>query len=187
MHVRRFSFGYLAPAVLALGLVTPALAETIEMRVLPNTSADALTASLERDSSMNVFSFSNQSGTSTGVLTVLIRDERGTYAGWNVTLESSDFIHITDDVPAIPASGFTVASSAGIAAEVGATDGIDVVNTGVSLNTGPRIVQAVEGAGTGMYAQKLNVELEIPARQPRGEYRSDVTVTIASGPGEIDG
>lgn len=183
MIVKRTSFSLIIAAILTLGLEVTVIAETMQQRVVPNASADALTASLDGDSRMNVFEFSGTASIATGTLTILVRDDRGANTGWSVTLDSGNFHSTAENATAIPARGFYVASDAGISSEIGATDGISVVNTGVPLNTGTRVLQAAEGAGTGVYAQELNVRLEIPAWQPVGEYRSDITVTIASGPG----
>lgn len=182
MVIKRAWFSPIIAAMLILGLEATVTAETMQQRVVWNTSADALTASLDGESRMDVFQFSGEAGIATGALKILVQDGRGTNAGWSVTLASGDFQSTTGNTPAIPAHGFYVSSDAGISAEIGATDGIAVVNTGVPLSTGTPVLQAGEGAGTGVYAQQLNVHLEIPAWQPIGEYRSDVTVTIASGP-----
>lgn len=184
MLVRRSSFSLAVAVILVLGLGMAVRAQTLDQRVVPNPSADALTAALDGDSRMDVFTFSETAGISTGTLTIIVQDGRGTNTGWNVTLASGDFVPVSGDAPVIPARGFQVVSDGGITAGIGGIDGISVVNTGVPLDTGTRILQAGTGAGTGEYAQRLNVQLDIPAWQPIGEYRSEVTVTIAAGPGD---
>lgn len=183
MGSRRSVFSLVVVLTLVLGLNASASTQSLEQRILPNSAADALTASLHEGSGMEVFVFSDENGTAAGLLTLSITDGRGTRAGWNVTLQSDDFLPSEGEAGAIPASGFRIVSDAGISSSIGETDGIEVINSGVPLHDGTRIVRAAEGYGTGRFTQQLEVELDIPAWQPVGTYQADMTVTIASGPG----
>jgi len=196
MNLRNKVFGIAAASIFALSLGGSALAGTttgeVNQKIATNEeSADTLSAWLE-GGAMREFTFSNTGDISYGSLTLGVKDERGSNAGWNVKLQVDPFEWtdegqvvtglVTDD---IDSSGFHIYESRTLTSNPGSTANIGAVSTSPGLKDEQVVLSAARGAGTGKYFQPYGVSLAIPALQAPGTYTADVTVTIASAPGEL--
>ncbi|MBC8196067.1 MAG: WxL domain-containing protein [Acidimicrobiia bacterium] len=128
--------------------------------------------------------------TTTGSATWSVADPRGTGAGWNVTVVSTDFIGTIDgvvktiDIDAgnqdLLVSIASIAISAGNAAPTTTiTSDTDVPFSGA---TPLKILSAAVDAGMGSYTYVPTFTLEIPTSTVAGTYAAAVTVTINAGP-----
>jgi hypothetical protein len=182
MNWRRFSRMKIAIGALALGL----------MITVPVVGAESVTQSVEggdRSASVSgvdlgTVSYSHEQQSSVGSISILVDDSTGSNAGWNVTLQASDF---TDGDRVISASNFAIVGAgypAHIAGqEISAELGPKVAGGGTgSLNTARKILHASEGYGKGTYAQELDVELTVPGQTLAGNYGASLTVNITAGP-----
>lgn len=178
-----------AAAIFALSLGTAAFAAgvqtPVEQEIIPNGDG-MLTASLGEESRMDDFTFSLDEGKATGRLVVDVKDARGNFAGWNVTLVATSFAPKGDsmgDAQPIPVSGFMVTQSRELTAITGSPNGIQAAQN-VVLASEQRVLRAEQHKGTGIFKQAWDTALDIPAAQPAGTYESVVTVSVASGPGQ---
>jgi len=174
-----------AASIFALSLGTSALAENTVTQVITGGS---LTASIA-DATLTPIAFSNEAGTSTGMLQVEVNDARGTDDGWSVTIQSTGGFSGTDDGindvtgKTIPAAGFAITGYDGspVASPVVATGAVQGTDTGV-LTTAHTVMTAAGGGGTGIFTQGVNIELNIPAQTAVGTYVATVTVLTADAP-----
>jgi hypothetical protein len=173
-------------ATVAFGAASPALANDANTKVTQEiTAGTVLKAELLPTSTLTAMPFSQTAQTSKGTLNVKIEDSRGTNGGWNVTLQAGEFSPGSGlTAPAISSKGFVFVNGGGVTASAGKTDNIQTGGQNAPLDTAKRVVYAPQGFGTGIFTQSLNVSLDIPAGQLVGEYQSDITVNITSGPGQ---
>jgi hypothetical protein len=173
---------FLALAIGALA-VTPSLANTTMTQTIIDGTRSADLSSLTFDP----LNYSNTDQLSTGMMTLTASDNTGTGAGWNITIQSSDFAYSGDyEGSAIPAANASVntpgtpelASGQAISAEEGPYAGL-----GGSLDTPRKVIFAGEGGGKGTYTQELPVQLTVPGGSLVGTYTSTITVTMSAGPG----
>ena len=185
-HVKKLAIGLSAGSLLALTIAGAGAIDTVTQQVTPG----ALTASIA-DLNMAAVAYSHTQQAQSGTMVLTVDDSTGSDAGWNVTVQASDFIF--DDVVAngadIPASGFTLQSAGQPVVSVG--QAVDPSNgpmvpvtspDGLSLDAARKVVQANAGYGKGEYTQDLGVELQIPAQALAGTYTSTLTVTESSAP-----
>jgi|GEM_PF-2098899 len=177
-----------AASLFALSLGTSALAQStgkVNQEITENRDPGALSASLDQTSTLNTFKFSLDDGQSNGVLVLNVTDSRGTSAGWNVTLNSTDFNQKTGtNGQPIRASGFKLKDGGSLTAIKGSADGIQSGQSGATFESAKSVLRSPNGKGTGIYKKELNVELAIPGGQAVGTYQADVTVNIAAAPGQ---
>ena len=183
MNWRRFSRTKIAIGVLALGLLI----------AVPVVGAESVTQSVEGgDRSASVsgvdlgsIGYSHEQQTSGGSISILVDDSTGSNAGWNVTLQASDF---TDGNRVIGAGNFAIVGAGTpthiAGQEISAEFGPKVPwNGGTgSLDTARKILSASEGYGKGTYGQELDVELTVPGQTLAGTYGANLTVNITAGP-----
>jgi hypothetical protein len=127
-------------------------------------------------------------------MTLTATDHSGTNAGWNVTVQASNFNWAPGGTGAvggasIPASDFALTSAP---APTLTDDGqpVDPIGGPLVPSTSPlgtldqprKVMQANPAFGSGSYSQILGVRLDIPARSTVGTYTSTFTVSITSGP-----
>jgi hypothetical protein len=168
---------------LAAVAVLPSLADTTVTQTITDGSRTADLSSLTFDP----LSYSNAEQLSSGTMTLTADDSTGTGAGWNVTIQASDFAYQGSysgvDIPAANVSIVdpgdpTLVTGEAITAETGPYAGL-----GGSLDTPRKVLYAVAGGGKGTYSQELPVVLTIPAGSLAGSYTSSFTVTMTAGPG----
>ena len=163
--------------------VVPSFANITVTQTITDGSRSADLSSLTFDP----LSYSNTEQLSSGSMTLTADDSTGTGAGWNVTIQSTDFVYsgayAGTNIPAAnvaivePGAPVLVAGEA-ISAAYGPFAG-----QGGALDTPRKILFANEGGGKGTYSQTLPVILTIPGGSLAGSYTSSFTVTMAAGPG----
>jgi WxL domain surface cell wall-binding len=177
-----------AAATLAIG-ASPALADnTVTQDVTPGARTASvavlgLTAAPHQHTGRN----------STGTMHLDVDDSTGSNAGWNVTIETSDFVWSAGGGGAssgtdIPAANFTLASAdvavhtAGQAVDVTGGPKVPGASPVGALNSARKTVQANTTFGNGTYTQNLDVSLAIPADSAAGTYTGTLTTTITAAP-----
>ena len=182
---RRMALTLGAGAMLLVTVAGPALAADSVVQVITAGTRSASVANLTLDS----VAYSHSAQTSTGSMTLTADDSTGTGLGWNVTIQSSEFVYSGgNDGTNIPASNFSLTSAAEPVATAGqAVSGIGgprvpVVSPIGTLDSARKTVQAVVAFGQGTYTQALGVSLSIPAQSRTGTYTGTLTTTIAAAP-----
>lgn len=194
MNLKSKVMTFAAASIFALSLGTSAMAATpatVKQEIVPNAeSAETLNASLA-NGTMSSFTFSNDAGqSSTGSLTLGVKDARGSNAGWTVTLQVGSFQRGADGqnvtglvTTDIASSGFAITRAGTLTSNPGSPTGIIPAAPSSGFATPKTVLTASQGAGTGVYSQPYDVSLAIPAQQAPGTYTADVTVSISSAPG----
>lgn len=166
--------------------------------VLPAAAANSVTQTINAgtraasiaDVSLGAVSYSHSSQSSTGTLVLTADDSSGSGAGWNVTVQTSDFVYSgsfggTD----IAAANLSLTSASGATSTAG--EAVDVTGgpktpaalvPPVALDTARKTLQADATYGEGTYTQDLGVSLIIPAQSRVGTYTATMTVTVTAGP-----
>lgn len=185
-HLRRAVVSIVGAAIVSSTLIAPVLGADSVTQVI--TGGGALSTSVA-DASMGGIAYSNSAGSTSGSLTLSVNDPRGTSAGWNVTLQSGDFIYggaPNANAQNIPAGGFAITAvntptmTAGQAVGVGGP--LAVASGAASLDAARTTIRANAGFGSGAYSQTLPVSLAIPAMSQAGTYTATLTVSVTSGP-----
>jgi hypothetical protein len=188
--LRRAAFGIVSTLVIGVATFSPTLAaeSSVTQQI---TSGGSLTASIS-NATMTSIGYSNvaRPAGSTGVLLLSVNDPRGSSTGWNVTVQSTDFVwQGSGNASAldIPVTGFVITSVGtptivagqavdplgGPRAESGAV---------ASLSQARKTISASAGFGSGAYSQSIPVALDIPALSQSGTYVATLTVLITSAP-----
>ncbi len=108
-------------------------------------------------------------------------DARGTGAGWNITVTSTDF---TSTTGGIAVANFKIRlPQASILTISGNTAPVSAVTSYQPLGTTAlKICSAGAGQGLGTYDYTPDFQLAVPAQTLAGTYQAVVTVSINSGP-----
>ncbi len=148
----------------------------------------AVTASII-DATMSGLTYSHTQQTNDHNLTLMVDDSSGTGEGWNVTVQSGNFVYSglyggSD----INASAFEILTAntpqyaSGQAIDGSNGPKVPAANATGSLDAARKVLQANSGYGQGGYSQTLNVRLTVPAMARAGTYTASLTVTISAGP-----
>lgn len=176
-------------AALATAIAAPVGAsDTVTQSITPGTRSASVA-----DLSFPDIAYAHTAQTPTGSMTLTADDSTGSNAGWNVTIQSSDFVWSAGTGGAssgtdIPAANFSLTSAAAPAATAGqavdTTGGPKVPTTSPAgtLDTARKTVQADTTFGNGTYTQALGVSLAIPADSAAGTYTGTLTTTISAAP-----
>jgi hypothetical protein len=185
---KRAAVGLGATAVLLATMAAPAFAsDTVTQAITGN----GLTASVA-DLTMSSVAYQNGAHDVTGSMLLTADDSTGSGAGWNVTIQSSDFVWVgtANGGTDIPASKFALTTAAaptkiaGQAVSVALSTGPQVPPTSPigTLDTPRKTLVATAAYGAGTYTQALGVTLTIPAQSRVGIYTGTLTTTITSAP-----
>ena len=181
----RVTLGLGATALGLAGLMGPASAAPI---VTQGVTGGTLTASAA-DLTLNSVVSSHSVQNSAGSLTLTADDSTGSGAGWNVTVQTGDFVYTgANNGTDIPAASFSLTSAATPAATAGqavdATAGpkVPTATPVGTLDSARKVVQADLGFGQGTYTQALGVSLAVPAESRVGTYTGTMTTTVAAAP-----
>ena len=187
MH-RRVALGLGASALLIATVAGPAFAADV---VTQEITAGGLTASVANVTLPSV-GYRNTAHDVTGSMTLTADDKTDTAAGWNVTIQSSDFVWVgpVNGGIDIPASNLALTSAAvpvrtaGQAVGVAAATGPQVPPTAPTgtLESARKTISATAAYGSGTYTQELGITLTIPAMSHVGTYTGTLTTTITSAP-----
>ncbi len=172
----------IAVAIAAVAVV-PSLADTTVTQTITDGARTADLSSLTFDP----LSYSNTEQLSSGTMSLTADDSTGTGAGWNVTIQSTDFAYSGAydgaDIPAANVSIVAPAAPVLVAGESPSGEFGPFAGLGGSLDTPRKVLYANEGGGKGTYSQELPIVLTIPAGSLAGSYTSSFTVTMSAGPG----
>jgi hypothetical protein len=182
----RLSLSLILAAVAALGAALPAFADN---GVSLTLNAGTRTASIG-NLTLTALNYSHSGQSQTGTLTLTADDSTGSGAGWNVTVQSSDFSYTGSSAngSSIPASNFAITTANAPAKTAGqtidATNGPKVPGAGATgtLDSAHKVIMANASYGLGTYTQALNVSLDVPAQSRAGDYSATLTVTISAAP-----
>ncbi|CAN5724773.1 hypothetical protein BH23CHL2_BH23CHL2_21010 [soil metagenome] len=156
--------------------------------VLQQVSGGTRTASIS-EATMSGLTYSHNSQSNDHNLNLTVDDSSGTGEGWNVTVQSSNFVYSGlyngADINASAFEIITANSPAFISGQ--AIDGangpmVPASNSTGSLDVARKVLHANAGYGQGSYSQTIGVRLTVPGTTRAGSYTSSMTVTIASGP-----
>jgi hypothetical protein len=185
---RRLALSLGACALLITTIAAPALAADTVTQVI---TGSGLTASVA-DLTLTSVAYQNAAHASTGSMVLTADDSTGSGAGWNVTVQSSDFIWVgtANGGTDIPAANFAITAAAaptkiaGQAVSVALSTGPQVPPTSPigGLDTPRKTLVATAAYGAGAYSQALSVSLTIPAQSRVGTYTGTLTTTITSAP-----
>jgi hypothetical protein len=185
---KRLALGLIGGTLLVAMVAGPSLAANT---VTQSITGSGLTASIG-DVTLASVAYQNQAHDVAGTMVLTADDSTGSGAGWNVTIQSSDFIWVgtANGGIDIPASRFAITSAAAPAMVSGQA-------VGAALSTGPQVpptsplggldtprktLVATAAYGAGTYTQALGVTLSIPAMSRVGTYTGTLTTTITSAP-----
>jgi spore coat protein U-like protein len=183
---RRLTTALTVAAALSVTLAMPASAvNTVTQTVNAGTRSSSIA-----DLTLGAVSYSHSAQASTGTMVLTADDSSGSGAGWNVTVQGSNFVYSgpnggTD----IPAANFSITAASAATMTAGeAVDGTGGPKVPASfsapatLDAARKTLQANATFGEGTYTQDLSVSLSIPAQSRVGTYTGTMTVTISSGP-----
>lgn len=141
------------------------------------------------NATMSGLTYSHADQTNDHNLNLTVNDNTGTGEGWNVTVQSSNFIYSGDyNGTDINASNFEILSAntpqyiSGQAIDGGNGPKAPSSNATGSLDVARKVLHSNPGYGQGSYSQALNVRLTVPGMSRAGTYTASLTVTISSGP-----
>lgn len=159
------------------GSLSAATEGTASVRV---TSDGTLSVSIDDAAFEDVpYSFDETSTESTVV--VKVEDNRGTGAGWKISLHGSDFVN--DDGASFDISN--LALTAGTATTTAGQDVSGITTSGVTVSGDSSevvIASAQQSAGMGHYTIEYPATLHVPGGTLVGDYKSTLTVDVATGP-----
>jgi hypothetical protein len=154
-------------------------------------TGSGLTASVA-DLTLLSVAYENAAHDVTGTMVLTVDDSTGSGAGWNVTIQASDFVWVgtANGGTDIPASAFSLTSAsaptaiAGQAVSVALSTGPQVPPTSPigTLDSPRKTLVATAAYGAGTYSQDLGVTLTIPPQSRVGVYTGTLTTTITSAP-----
>lgn len=186
MHRTRLRLGAVLIVAAALAFPASALAAeatstgTIEGGSLSLTTSAAPTFSATLNGT-------DQAPTYTLPLT--IEDLRGSGAGWNATITSTQFTTGGETPHTLATSASSILEVANACAEGGAcTDPTNAVNYPLTVPAGAeapaavKFFNAAEGTGMGVFSTTPTVAVSIPANTYAGTYTSTITLASVSGP-----
>jgi hypothetical protein len=192
---KRRALSLVGAAALSLSMVVPALADN---SVSTEVTAGSLSASVATTTvgTSGQTAYSHSTHSVTGTLALTADDSTGSGSGWNVTIQSSNFVYSgSNGGTDISAANFTLvsvgapSSTAGQAVDTSGTDQDPTgpqkgTLAGVSgtLNSARKVLRAGANYGQGTYTQNESVSLSIPGQSRAGTYTATLTVSIASAP-----
>jgi hypothetical protein len=167
-----------------LGLA-PALADnTVRLTIVGDGPMTAMVV----DATLPQIAYSNEPQQVSGLLSLVISDSRGTSVGWSVAVASTDFIYHGDSPSGrdIPNEGFRILAVAAPVVVAGQPVGAGGPHVGplagASLDTPRTVIWAEPGAGSGDYALRIGVVLDVPVRSQVGIYLATLTIAFTAAP-----
>jgi hypothetical protein len=187
MILKRFTAIAGAVAMLVAGLASANAATTANASVeITVPAGSGLTASIQNATLDPVpYSFSNQ--TASGTLTLGATDNRGTAAGWHVSLKASapTFVGSAGNPFNIPVGGLAIVSGGTVSRISGNLDVSGQSRPGigsVSDSTAAPLWSAAVGSGDGDYKLASTANLLVPGGTRVDTYTVTLQVSIDSAP-----
>ncbi len=182
--ISRRATAMLATGLLAVGGVLYATPASAEADVSLGITGGTLTASFADVNFLPVnYAFAAQNTTQSATLTV--SDMRGSGAGWNVTVTSSNLVSGGDQINDENLSFSTLATPSMVQGQARhVTGGPNSVpgSVGDPLDAAVKVITADSTYGQGEYTQANVLQVAIPALQKAGTYTGTLTVSATSGP-----
>lgn len=185
----RFTRFTISFALALLVMLSTALSAFAANEISLTLNAGTLTSSIA-STSLTAVNYSHSAQFQTGSMTLTADDSTGSGEGWNVTVQSSDFVYSgsATDATDIPAVNFSIttanAPSKTAGQAIDATNGPKAPASGATgtLDSAHKVIQANASYGLGTYTQALDVNLDVPAQSRAGLYTGTMTVTITAAP-----
>lgn len=137
-----------------------------------------LSLSVDSNFSLNQINMDDAPGPTIGVFdNLIIRDFRGTSAGWSVTATANDFSDGNGNI--IPIDNLSINSSAISPVYAESVLGIVLGNGNLSNTLPLNLATAGNGNGVGNFKINGNLSLLIPIATVPGNYSSVMTITIS--------
>jgi hypothetical protein len=182
----RLASALIAAAAVSIVVSMPVSAANTVTQTINAGTRSASIANL----TLSAVSYSHSAQTSSGTMVLTADDSSGSGAGWNVTVQGSDFVYTgSNGGTDIPAANFSVTAASAATSTAGQTvDGTGgpkvpaAFSAPATLDSARKTLQANANYGQGTYTQNLSVSLAIPAQSRVGTYTGTMTVTISSGP-----
>lgn len=186
MSLRTQTLGFLSAALLTLG--APAAASAATTTATANVNGGALSLTTSAAPSFGVtLDGTDQTGTYTVPSTVT--DARGTSAGWNLTLTSTQFSTggSTPSTLSTGASSLTGVTNACVSGSTctAPTNAITypvAVPAGTTAPAAVKYFNAAASTGKGKFTNTPSVNVSVPANSDAGTYTSTLTLAAVSGP-----
>ncbi len=186
MSLRTRTLGFLSAALLTLG--APAAASAATSTATATVSGGSLSLTTTATPSFGVtLDGTDQTGTYTVPSTVT--DSRGTGAGWNLTLTSTQF-STGGSTPSTLSTGASSLTSVTNACVPGTTCTAPTnsvtypvaVPAGTTAPTAVKYFNAATSTGKGKFNNTPSVNVSVPANSDAGTYSSTLTLAAVSGP-----
>lgn len=161
-----------------------ALAEGGMSQVTLSIAGGDLTYRLSSGAEPISFDVSQTEGVVTsGAVTLLVDDARGTHEGWAITIESTAFTYsgAAAGQNGIAAGRATVIPGPPALLAGPSLEGVHAGGSG-TLESRRTVLRADAGAGSGRFQQELGIRLDVPAQSPAGTYSAMLTVSATSAP-----
>lgn len=166
-------------ALVSLAIYGAGMAVADTVTVVVNGGTLSMTAG--GNQTLNPVTLDGTDKTTTGSLGTLdVKDARGTGAGWNVVVASTNFEKSGDPSKTISAAGFRVPSAPGVVTVAG--NAAPTSFSGALNGAGLKLLSAALDSGMGEYQTTPDLELDVPAETYAGTYTATVTETVTSGP-----
>lgn len=179
--------GLTVTAALAVAFALPIAAQAADTVTIV-IAAGTRSASVA-DLSLTGVSYSHSAQSQTGSMVLTADDSTGSNLGWNVTIQSSDFVYSGSASGSdIPAASFSLTSASAATLVAGqAVSGVGgpkvpLVSPVGTLDSPRKVLQALVLFGKGTYTQSLGVSLSIPSGAAQGTYTGTLTTTISAAP-----
>ena len=178
---------WLAGVALLLTLALPGACLAASVPVTGVISGSALSAST---SSAPTFSANLDGGdaTSSYTLAMTTQDTRGTGAGWNETITSTQFTTGAPDGYVLPISASTITGVASSNGTGTSTAPVDALSYPIAVPSGPasptpvKFFDTTTNSGMGRFNVSPTISVLVPQDSYAGTYTSTLTLGIVSGP-----
>jgi hypothetical protein len=187
----------LSPSIRSRGVVlllavATALAAPVAVQAANTVSLDITAGTRSAsvaDVALTSLAYSHSAQSQIGSMTLTADDSTGSNLGWNVTIQTSDFVYSgSGSGTDMPAASFSLTSASAATRTAGQTvdavggPKVPAISPVGTLDTPRKVLQALLLFGKGTYTQSLGVSLSVPAGAPQGTYTGTLTTTISAAP-----
>lgn len=183
----RAGLGVIASVVLSLVLVLPAVADSTTATL--NVTGGTLSETAPTTGPSASVTLDGTDQTTSYTMAISINDTRGTGAGWNLQVTSTQFSTggTTPSTLAANASTITAINSACVVGGtcVAPTNNVTYplgMPAGATAPTPVKMFNAATSSGLGRFTLTPTVQIAVPATTLAGAYTSTITLSIVSGP-----